>query len=71
MLQEDAQEADHPVAHWLALLNGHDPEQTSHNLSIELLLVKVFLLLLPLLPALACIWRLETACFLNLPQVHH
>ena len=73
MLQEYAQEADDPISDWLALLDAHDPEHTSHHLGVELFLVEVFLLLaLVLVPTLlARVWWLEAACFLYLPQVHH
>jgi hypothetical protein len=73
MLQEYAQEANHPVAYGLALLDAHDPNHTSHNLGVELFLVKFFLCFaLALLPAFfACLWWLETTCLLYLPKVDY
>lgn len=73
MLQKDTQESNHPISHRLAFLDIHDPEYTSHNLSIEFFLVKVLLFFpFALLPALlARLWRLEAACLLYFAQVHH
>lgn len=71
MLQEDAQEANHPVSHRLALLDAHDPQQAAHDLCIEFLLVKVFVLLFAFAALLARVGGLEAACFLDLSQVDH
>jgi hypothetical protein len=73
VLQEYAQEANNPVTDWLALLDTKYTQNTSHDLAVEVLLVKVLLhLALSLLPALlACVRRFEAARLLDLAEVDY
>lgn len=69
MLQEHAQEPDDPVAYRFAFLNPKYPQNTPHDLIVELFLVIILLhFVSALLPTfLVCFRRLKTACLLNLP----